>query len=161
MTNNTLNSDIEKALKNQDYRKVMMKATSKFSRTLDQDTLETCQLHGLWRSLESYDAKYNVKFTTYLFKGVFIECVKAAKFQKRHLRYAGRTMHNNVAQQDQGDLAMVDLQDEIDHSSDPDMLRERASGNTISEIAESRSISRETVRKRLKRMSQRMQSRYR
>jgi len=69
-------------------------------------------------------------------------------------------MHNNVAQQDQGDLAMVDLQDEIDNASDPDMLRERATGSTISEIAETRAISRETVRKRLKRMSQRMQSRY-
>ncbi len=160
MSNNTLNNDIEKALKNQDYVKVMMKATAKFRRTLDQDTIETCQLHGLWRSLESYDDSYNVKFTTYLFKGVFIECVKAAKFQKRHLRYAGKTMHNNVAQSDQGDLAMVDLQDEIDHSSDPEMLRERATGSTISEIAETRAISRETVRKRLKKMSRRMQSRY-
>ena len=161
MNNNTLNTNIEKALKNRDYIKVMNKATHKFRKTLDEDTLETCQLHGLWHSLENFDPSYNVKFTTYLFKGVFIECVKAAKFQKRHRRYTVGKMHDNIhTNSGEADLAMVDLMDEIDHASDPDMLRERASGRTISEISDGRSISRETVRKRLKKMSRTIERRY-
>lgn len=161
MSNTTsLNSQIELALGNRDYQRVMHKATGQFRRTLDQDTLETCQLHGLWHSLETFKPEYNVKFTTYLFKGVFIECVKASKFQKRHMRYTKQMMHNNVSESDRRDFEMVDLQDEMDHSSDPEMLRERASGATISEISASRSVSRETVRKKLKRMSNQIKSRY-
>jgi DNA-directed RNA polymerase specialized sigma subunit len=160
MSNNALNNNIEKALNNRDYQKVMQKATNKFRRSLDPDTLETCQLHGLWHSLENFDPSYNVKFTTFLFKGVFIECVKAAKFQKRHMRYSASKMHDNIPSNNKTDIELVDLQDEIDNASDPEMLRERASGNTISEISETRSISRETVRKRLKKMSRTIQRRY-
>ena len=161
MDNNTLNTNIEKALQNRDYQRVMQKATNKFRKSLDSDTLETCQLHGLWHSLENFDASYGVKFTTYLFKGVFIECVKAAKFQKRHRRYSVDRMHDNIPSgQSMSDIAMVDLLDEIDHASDPEMLKERAAGLTISEISDSRAVSRETVRKRLKKMSRKIERRY-
>lgn len=160
MSSKALNNQIELALGNRDYQMVMHKATGQFSKNLDQDTLDICKLHGLWHSLETFKPEYNVKFTTYLFKGVFIECVKASKFQKRHMRYTKQMVHNNVPESHRGDLEMVDLQDEIDHSIDPEMLRERAAGATISEISSSRSISRETVRKKIKKMSRTIERRY-
>jgi hypothetical protein len=160
MNSKAMNTQIELALGNRDYQMVMQKATRQFRQTLDEDSLEICKLHGLWHSLETFKPEFNVKFTTYLFKGVFIECVKASKFQKRHTRYTRQMMHNNLAESDRGDFAMVDLQDEINHSSDPEMLRERAAGATISEISASRSVSRETVRKKIKKMSRTIERRY-
>jgi len=160
MSDQGLNTRIEEALNNRHYQKVMNKAAQKFRKSLDPDTVYTCQLNALWHSLESFDPTYKVKFTTYLHKGVFIECIKALKFANRHRRVTQAKLHDNIVCQQSSDAMMVDVLDEVTTGEERDLLQDRIAGKTVSEMAETRSVSRETVRKRMNKISQRIRSKY-
>ena len=161
MNDQGLNTRIEEALSNRHYQKVMNKAAQKFRKALDPDTVYTCQLNALWHSLESFDPKFKVKFTTYLHKGVFIECIKALKFANRHRRLTQSKLHDNiVCNKQSSQAAMVDLMDEIDTADDKDLLMDRIAGKTISEMAETRNVSRETVRKRVNKIAKNIREKY-
>ncbi|NBP15385.1 hypothetical protein EBU95_13455 [bacterium] len=79
MKNIVANIDFEKAIKNKDYVKIMNKASQRFRNQLDADIINSCQLTALWKALQAFDSSKNVKFTTFLYKGVFIECMKEIK----------------------------------------------------------------------------------
>ena len=51
----TLNTQVENALKNRDYQLVMHKASSSFARQLDVDTLQSCQMVALWKAIKNFD----------------------------------------------------------------------------------------------------------
>jgi len=55
---------------------------------------------------------------------------------------------------------MVDLMDEIDTADDKDLLMDRIAGKTISEMAETRNVSRETVRKRVNKIAKNIREKY-
>lgn len=161
MDRTKLNETMEQALNNRDYQQVMHKAAQKFRKSLDEDTVYTCQINALWHSLENFDPSRNVKFTTYLHKGVFIECVKAVKFLNRHTRLTKAKLHDNiVCNKQSGSTALVDLMDEVNTSSERDLILDRISGKTISEMAETRNVSRETVRKRMNKISHSIRAKY-
>jgi DNA-directed RNA polymerase specialized sigma subunit len=158
MTEEKIDVKIEKALKNKDITNIMHKASKRFTNQLDKDTIYTCQINALWKAFLNFKPEKNTKFTTYLFNGVFIECLKEIKFKNKSNRCKHK-LHDNIAQNNERYL-MVDILDEITNEEDRQLLLDKISNMTIQEMANKRNISRETVRKKLKKLTKNFQRKF-
>jgi DNA-directed RNA polymerase specialized sigma subunit len=158
MTEEKIDVKIEKALKNKDITNIMHKASKRFINQLDKDTIYTCQINALWKAFLNFKPEKNTKFTTYLFNGVFIECLKEIKFKNKSNRCKHK-LHDNIAQNNERYL-MVDILDEITNEEDRQLLLDKISNMTIQEMANKRNISRETVRKKLKKLTKNFQRKF-
>ena len=140
-----MDAKIEKALKDANIQNIMNKAAGSFRGQLDDDEIHTCQINALWKALLNYNEKRAAKFTTYLYSGVRIECIREVKFNKRkHQR-----LHSGLAENRDHFLA-VDIMDELEHCPDKELLVDKMKNFTIKEIAQRQGCNRETVRRRIK-----------
>jgi DNA-directed RNA polymerase specialized sigma subunit len=158
MIEEKIDTKIEKALQNKDITNIMHKASKRFIHQLDKDTIYTCQINALWKAFVNFKPEKNTKFTTYLFNGVFIECLKEIKFKNKSNRCKHK-LHDNIAEHNDRYL-MVDILDEITNEEDRQLLLDKISNMTIQEMANKRNISRETVRKKLKKLTKNFQQKF-
>lgn len=145
-----INSKIETALKDDNILKIMNKASRRFRNQLDSDLIKTCQLNALWKTFVNYDETKGAKFTTYLYKGVFIECMKEIKFAQKNK--SNGKLHSNIAS-NADPFFMIDLMDEFHDDSDRVLIEDRLSNMTISEISEKHGKNRESVRRKIHKLS--------
>jgi hypothetical protein len=92
----------------------------------------------------------NTKFTTYLYNGVFIECLKEIKFKNKYQRFNGKLHENIVKNSDP--YRMIDIMDELKTADEKELFLDRLSNMTIEEMAKKRNSNRETTRKKLNKM---------
>ena len=144
-----MNTKIKNAMKNPDIVNIMNKASRSFVKELDCDTIVTCHLNALWKCFLNYKPEFNTKFTTYLYKGVVIECIKEAKFKTKMSRC--KPIHDNI-QFSESPSVLGDLMESLDTEEEKSILHDRFCNFTIQEIAEKRGYSRETARKRLQKI---------
>ena len=149
MKQSCMNLKIEEALKNTDIVKIMHKASNSFSEKLDKDEIYTCEVNALWKALKNFDATRNTKFTTYLYRGVVIECLKSLKFNSKHSAKNKSLLHNNIPSKVDSNL-IFSIVDELETEEERDLIIDKYMNLTIQEMAEKREYSRETVRKKLK-----------
>ena len=149
-----MDAKIEEALKNTDIQNIMNKAVGSFRGQLNDDEIHTCKLHALWKALVNYDENKAAKFTTYLYSGVRIECIREVKFNKRK----HQALHSGLAEDTDHFLA-IDLMDELEHCSDKELLLDKMKNFTIKEIAARQGCNRETVRRKIKKSSQKIAKR--
>lgn len=141
-----LNSKIEKAMNDDNIVKIMNKAAKRFRNQLDSDTIKTCQLNALWKTFVNYDETRGAKFTTYLYKGVFIECMKEIKFHNKNK--CNSKLHHNIPSKT-NPFFMTDLMDEFSREDERLLMDCKLSNMTISEIAENIGKNRESVRRKI------------
>ncbi len=153
-----IDTKIENALNDQNITKVMNKASYRFSNQLDPDSIYTCQLNALWKALVKFDPDRNVKFTTYLYNGVFIECLKETKFHAKHAKFNCRKLHPNITSK-QDNNVLFEILDELDDEEEKSLIIDKYSNMTISEMAEKRNSNRETTRKKLKNICAKIEKR--
>lgn len=146
---------IEKALKDKNIVKIMNKSSQRFRNQLDPDTIYTCQINALWKCFLNFKPEKNVKFTTYLFNGVFIECLKEIKFNNKIQRFSTKKLHSNVSKSDNSSF-LFEILDEAISEEERSLLIDKYSNMTIKEMAEKRNSNRETVRKKLKKTMNRI-----
>lgn len=158
MTKEKIENKIEEALKNKDIINIMHKASKRFTNQLDKDSIYTCQINALWKAFLNYKPEKNTKFTTYLFNGVFIECLKEVKFNSKHQKNR-KKLHDNIMKNNEQYL-LIDILDEMSNEEDKQLLIDKINNMTIQEMANKRDISRETVRKRLKKLVQKFQDKF-
>jgi RNA polymerase sigma factor (sigma-70 family) len=158
MIEEKIDTKIENALQNKDIVNIMHKASKRFTNQLDKDTIYTCQINALWKAFVNFKPEKNTKFTTYLFSGVFIECLKEIKFKNKYSKNTSK-LHDNIAKNNEGYL-LIDILDELSSEEDKQLLLDKISNMTIQEMADKRNISRETVRKRLKKLVQNFQDKF-
>lgn len=149
--NNSLNIEMEAAMRDSDITNIMHKASAKFIRTLDSDTIYTCEINALWKSLVNFKPEKRTKFTTYLYRGVVIECLKAVKFENKNAAH-NKQLHDNLSSKKSNHNLMFELLDELETEEEKELLRDKYSNMTIQEMADTRTYSRETVRKKLKKV---------
>ena len=142
-----LDTKIQDALNDKNIVKIMHKASKRFSNQLDKDAIYTCHLNALWKSFLHFKPEKNVKFTTYLYNGVFIECLKEVKFMNKHKQFKQK-LHNNISDH-KDPYFMIDLFDEVS-GNDKELLMDKFSNMTIEEMARKYDSNRETTRKKLK-----------
>jgi hypothetical protein len=160
MTKNELDKRIEQAWNNKDIQKIMGKACRKFTNQLNKDEIETAKLNALWKCFVNFDESKNIKFTTYLYKIVFIECLKNNDFNTKYSKNIAGSLHNNISHRNNIDLLMIDIMDEISNDEDRQLLIEKLQNYTIQEMSEKRPISRETVRKKLKSITSKIKNKF-
>lgn len=141
-----IDTKIEKALKDKNITNIMNKASRRFKNQLDYDTIYSCQLNALWKSFLNFKPEKGTKFTTYLYNGVFIECIKEVKFSKKSL--CNKKMHDNIAGHDANYL-MLEILDELKTEEEKEFIMDKFSNMTIDEMAIKRNSNRETTRKNL------------
>lgn len=157
MSNTLKTMTIEDALNNKDFQKVMHKASNRFVRQLDPDTVQSCQMTALWRAMSKFDHSRGTKFMTYLYKCVFVECLKETKFVNKGRQAGQRKLHDNIeAARNDSSLTLVDIMDEVKNEEEAALLRDKLANKTIAEMAESRNVSRETVRRQLNSLKARL-----
>ena len=148
----TLNDKIENALNDKNIVKIMNKASNRFSNSLDKDSIYTCQINALWKSFVNFNPNKDTKFTTYLYRGVFIECLKEVKFLNKSKACNGK-LHENLYRHGDNANLIIDVLDEIKSDCDREIIIDRISKMTINEIAQKRGVSRETIRKKIKKIT--------
>lgn len=152
-----IDQKIEKAMNDEDIVNIMHKASNKFTNYLDEDIIYTCHLNALWKCFLNFDPNRNTKFTTYLYRGVFIECVKEVKFQNKMQHH--QPLHANMIASGQPSI-MMDIMDELDNDEERSLMIDKYANLTIEEIANKRSYSRETARKRLKKIYKKVKNNF-
>lgn len=142
-----INTKIEEALKDINIVKIMNKASKRFKNQLDSDTIKTCQLNALWKTFVNHDPEKGAKFTTYLYNGVFIECMKEIKFSQKSLKNSGK-LHDNITT-NKNQFLIVDLLDELKDDEEKEIFMDRLSNMTIAEMAEKYGKNRESTRRKM------------
>lgn len=152
-----MNTKITRAMNDPNIVKIMNKASKSFTTKLDEDSIHTCHINALWKSFVNYKPEHNTKFTTYLYKGVVIECIKELKFLSKSSKCT--EIHNNIPSK-QPNYYFDELLEYLDTDEEKSILLERLANCTIQEIAINRGYSRETARKKLKKIYQKIRTNY-
>jgi DNA-directed RNA polymerase specialized sigma24 family protein len=159
MTMIDLNNKIKTALNDDNIVKIMNKASRRFKNQLDKDTIYTCQLNALWKTFVNYDASKGAKFTTYLFNGVFIECMKEIKFSNKLLSKATGKLHDNLAKEDNSKI-ISDMLDELQDPVEREIFLDKLSNMTILEISEKHNTNRESARRKIHKIIKKLQKKF-
>lgn len=134
-----------------DIIKIAKRASSTFTSTLSSDDLETCMINAIYKAINKYEEGSNCKFTTYLYKGVQMECLTQKKFNIKSSVNKAHRLNNGIT--DNVDYEeTTDMVDEINTvCEDPDIIFDRFYNNmTIKEIAQERRVCGETIRLKIK-----------
>jgi DNA-directed RNA polymerase specialized sigma subunit len=140
---------LEEALKDENLIKIANKAGQQFSNKLSQDEIKNCILGALWSASNNFKENKKTKFSTYLYRGVFYECLKQLKKNDKCQALTNREFINQTIPQKP--IENIELMDEIKRCEDPDLIIEKFFYNaTLKDMAEKRGVSKETVRFKLK-----------
>lgn len=150
--------NIKNAMNDKDITKIMIKASNSFKSQLDVDEIHTCKLNALWKAIKNFNPNKKTKFTTYLYQGVYIECLKELKFKQKS-RSCNKKLHNNVSSSN-SDSLFIDILDEAKTEEERNLIIDKISNKTINEMASTRLYSRETVRKKLKKIASNMKDKF-
>lgn len=157
MTQECIDTKIENALKDKNIVNIMNKASKSFMRQLDEDTIYTCKLNALWKAFVNFKPEKKTKFTTYLYNGVYIECIKEIKFKNKSK--AKSKLHDNILVKD-NPYFLIDILDEFDNDYDKELIMDKIKNMTIDEMAKKRNTNRETTRKKLKKLVSKLQKNF-
>lgn len=133
MTTDCINTKIEKALKDKNITRIMNKASNSFRKQLDEDIIYTCQINALWKSFLNFNPNKNTKFTSYLYNGVFIECIKEVKFLNK--MKANKKIHDNIPRHEL-EFLIIDILDEFDDEEEKSLIIDKVSNLTIEEMSQ-------------------------
>jgi DNA-directed RNA polymerase specialized sigma subunit len=147
-----INLKLENALKDENITNMMNEASKTFIKYLDEDTIQSCKLYALWRSLVNFDPDRKIKFTTYLYNAVKFECLKHLKKNKRHSQNR-KSLHSNMQSHNSTDVLMIDLFDEAKNEDEKQLLIDKMNYMSNGKIAQKHGVTRETLRKRYKKFT--------
>lgn len=94
-------AEYREAMKDGNNVGVIRSATKRFRRLLGQDDLQSCGLHGLWKTLEYHRDGMGNKFTTSLYHFVHCECVDELERRANSARERGLTHMSYCGQLDE------------------------------------------------------------
>jgi len=152
-----LSIKIENALKDTNIIKIMNKASKRFNNQLDIDTIKTCQLNALWKTFVNHDPLKGAKFTTYLYNGVFIECMKEIKFHQKSAKNTGK-LHDNLENK-KNQYLIIDILDEL-NDDEKEIFLDRLSNMTIAEMASKYNKNRESTRRKMHKVMEKIANKF-
>lgn len=156
--NTDLNTKIETALKDDNIVKIMNKASRRFRNQLDKDIIHTCHINALWKTFVNHEPSKGAKFTTYLYNGVFIECMKEIKFAQKSNRFMGK-LHDNIAD-NKDQFLITDIMDELKNETEKEMFLDRLSNMTIAEMSKKYNTNRESTRRKMHKIIKNIQKKF-
>lgn len=86
-SNQELSNEIESKYKDTNCQAIMNSVGKKFTSILSSEELNGCKYRALWKAIKGFDESKNVKFLTYLHKGMYLECrTTATKIAKNKVK---------------------------------------------------------------------------
>ena len=150
MKREILNDKIESALKDPDIIALTKSVTNSYRKSLNEDEIKSCVLSALSRSISSFDPDKNSKFTTYLHKGLKIECLTQIKKNKPLLKFSSKTL-SKTDDKFETKMMIIEVMEEIEKLKDGHLVVDKYLNNyTSKEIAKKNGIHKETVRVKIK-----------
>ena len=150
MKREILNDKIESALKDPDIIALTKSVTNSYRKSLNEDEIKSCVLSALSRSISSFDPDKNSKFTTYLHKGLKIECLTQIKKNKPLLKFSSKTL-SKTDDKFETKMLIIEVMEEIEKLKDGHLVVDKYLNNyTSKEIAKKNGIHKETVRVKIK-----------
>ena len=150
MKREILNDKIESALKDPDIIALTKSVTNSYRKSLNEDEIKSCVLSALSRSISSFDPDKNSKFTTYLHKGLKIECLTQIKKNKPLLKFSSKTV-SKTDDKFETKMMIIEVMEEIEKLKDGHLVVDKYLNNyTSKEIAKKNGIHKETVRVKIK-----------
>lgn len=159
MKKRRIDIQMEQAMNDKDICSIMHKACDKFVNQLDSDEIHTCKMNALWKSFVNFNPDKGCKFTTYLYKGVFIECLKAVKFINKSRNF--RPLNDSIPASTSADSTIMEILDEANNDYDKELLLDKASKMTNKELSEKYGIGKETMRKKMKKITNKFRHKFR
>ena len=152
-----METQLKKVLEDKETMNIANCAASGYSLALTKDEIENCIYNAVWNALDKFDESKGAKFTTFLHRGVRLQCQKRLNFNKRYktTNYyedsVSSKFNPNIKNQAYSQDLKFELKDEIENCEDPDILYDRYYKNmTLTEIAEKKNTSYETIRNKIK-----------
>ncbi len=119
----------EELKKDEDLTKIARRAASRFSPFLRPEEIENCILVALWNSLHRHDDTKGLKFSTYLYRGVIMECLTQQKANAGTRKMLNLIGGQNIIDHRINQCEMVDALAEIENDADCDLLRDKYLNN--------------------------------
>ena len=144
---------IDKLLKDPNIVNIMNAVSSRYTRSIDRDEIESIKMITLWKCIDKYDASRGAKFTSYLYQQLSFAFKNELKKRKQMIYLDSVKLDfiksDSVYRDSSREFIDTLLGLPEDVSS---ILKQRYLGNmTMVEIAKANGYSRETARRRLKR----------
>ena len=136
--------NFEEANDNMDYRRIMDKVGSRYSKIIDPDELESLKLITLWECTQNYDPSRNMKFTSYLYQQLGFKIKNTIKKLSRE--FTNSSIESYSIPKERFDILIDGLNPEA-----KSILRQKFLNNmTMEEIGVANGYSRETARRKVK-----------
>ena len=152
-----MEAQLKKVLEDKETMNIANYAASGYSSSLTKDEIENCIYNAVWNALNKFDESKGAKFSTFLHRGVRLQCQKRLNFNKRYKTtnyYEDSVSHkfsSNLKNQIYSQDLKFEIKDEIENCEDPDILYDRYYNNmTLTEIANKKNTSYETIRNKIK-----------
>ena len=124
--------------------------TRRYRKSLRVDDIQSCVLVALSRAILNFDPSKNSKFTTYLHKGLKIECLTQIKKNKLMPRLSSKSV-SKVDEKSEMPIKMIEVMDEIDRLKDGHLVVDKYLNNyTCKEIGDKNGLHAESVRVKIK-----------
>ena len=152
-----METQLKKVLEDKETMNIANYAASGYSSSLTKDEIENCIYNAVWNALDKFDESKGAKFSTFLHRGVRLQCQKRLNFNKRYktINYYEDSVcskiNRNINQEIYSQDLKFEIKDEIENCEDPDILYDRYYNNmTLTEIANKKNTSYETIRNKIK-----------
>lgn len=152
-----METKLNEVLENKETMNIANYAASGYSSALTKDEIQNCIYNAVWNALGKFDESKGAKFSTFLHRGVRLQCQKRLNFNKRYkstqyyedsvFSKSNIKLKNQIYSQD----LKYEIKDEVENCEDPDIIYDRFYKNmTLNEIAQKKNTSYETIRNKIK-----------
>jgi len=156
--------EFERVYNDEDCKLIMANAAKTFYKTLGKDEIETCKIMAIMKSLELFDPSKGVKYETFLYRGVILQCLTSLSFLKKHWRNRLALCKVNKQKDDfylNKDLETLEIKECIKHIKDGDLLvKHYIEGYSITSIADELKVSRQAISQKIARAKNEFKEKY-
>jgi DNA-directed RNA polymerase specialized sigma24 family protein len=145
---NLLHKLFEEKIADSNVIKVTKKAASRFRGYLSREEINNCINIAIWKSLKKYKEDAGLKFTTYVYRGVILECTSQKKKNFPKKKSFSLNEKNFTRDTNSFDFSLV--LEELERQEYGQMVIDKYINNfTTKEIAIKNNSSIETIRKKI------------
>lgn len=151
------NTRFNELLQDERLLRIAESATKKYGGRLTKDDIRRCILMAVWKAINKHDDELGLKFTTFVYRGVVMECMTALKENRESNKKKKKFRISN--KQEAIDFLLdhrfseydrIDLMEEVGAVENGEILIDRHIQNhTVKEIALKYDRSIETIRQRM------------
>tara|TARA_R110000824_G_scaffold381288_1_gene573999 strand:- start:465 stop:944 length:480 start_codon:yes stop_codon:yes gene_type:complete len=147
---------LKKILNDKQTMNIANCAARGYGSALSKDEIENCIYNAAWNALGKFDESKGVKFSTFLHRGVRLQCQRRLNFNTKYKsshyyeEVVFSKFNKSIKNQMYSQELVLEMKDEIENCEDPDILYDRFYNNmTLVEIAKKQKTSYETVRNKI------------